>query len=179
MRALILGGAEGMWEEAARARELFTPDLVIATNHAGRDLEGPLDHWASFHVELFPMWIEARRRAGRPDAGTLWSANRRPASCKIPDLRRVANWGGSSGLLAVTVGLELGCTHMVLAGVPLDYTKGHYDNPKPWRDGANYRRGWLKHEPLFRGKVRSLSGWTAELCGRPDPEWLATPAPER
>jgi hypothetical protein len=171
LTALCLGGAAGVWAEAADAKRLFTPDVIIASNHAGRDLEGPLDHWCSFHVELMPAWIAAREAAGRPPAGRLWSVERRFLASTTLDVHRVKNWGGSSGLLAVTVALELGCTHVVLAGTPLDIAAAHYDDPKPWRDAGQYRRAWLAHRTLMTG-VRSMSGWTREILGAPDREWL-------
>ncbi len=168
LTALILGGASGVWEEAAEARRLFTPGLLIATNHAGRDNPEPVDHWVSFHVELFPRWIAERARKGLPPAGQLWTAQRRIATDL--DVRRVANWGGSSGLLAVTVALELGCERIVLCGVPLD-ASAHYDSPESWREFGNYRKAFITRQTQMTA-VRSMSGWTRQLLGAPTGEWL-------
>lgn len=174
LRALVLGGATSLFDDEAAARAMgFEPDILVATNHAGRDREGPVDHWCSFHVELLPMWIAARRAAGRPDAGQLWGCHKRAAPEGL-ELRYAANWGGSSGLLAVTVALELGATHVVLAGVPLTREGEHYDKPGLWRDAGNYRGRWIHRATDMDGRVRSMSGWTAELLGKPDPAWLFT-----
>lgn len=175
MRALVLGGALSLFDDEAEVRAMgFEPDIIVATNHAGRDREGPVDHWCSFHVELFPLWLRQRREAGRPEPGQLWSCHARPAPEGLPRVRKAANWRGSSGLLAVTVALELGATHVVLCGVPLRKEGEHYDKPGLWRDAGNYRKGWVEHAAEMNGRVRSMGGWTEELLGRPDPAWLFT-----
>ena len=176
MRALVLGGALSLQADEERARELgFEPDIIVATNHAGRDREGPVDHWCTFHQELFPMWLKERRAAGRPDPGQLWTCAPapKPKSLDLP-VRRAANWRGSSGLLAVTVALELGASHVVCCGVPLTKEGEHYDKPGLWRDAGNYRAGWIAHADEMAGRVRSMGGWTARIFGEPDAAWLFT-----
>lgn len=144
---------------------------LIAVNHAARDFPGDVDHWATFHADLMPKWIEARRTAGRSPAGALWTGNHRaqPAGLRM---QRTANWGGSSGLLAVSMALTIGCDPIVLCGIPLDHEQGHFDNPKKWRDAVNYRKGWVDHK-IEMANTRSMSGWTRGLLGAPSPEWLA------
>jgi len=172
-RAVVLGGARGVWKELVAARKLFDPDLVIATNHAGRDYDGMLDHWVSFHAELLPKWLQERRAANRPDPGRFWTTKSRVKQPGSPlELHRVENWGGSSGLLAVTVALELRCSHVLLCGVPLTRDGEHYDKGGPWIDASNYRRAWLSRVDEMRGIVRSMSGWTADTLGRPDADWI-------
>ncbi len=73
--------------------------------------------------------------------------------------------------MLVTVGLALGCDRMVLCGVPLDPAEAHYDDDKRWADAGNYRRGWVTHKDEM-SSVRSMSGWTSQLLGAPDREWL-------
>lgn len=176
MRALVLGGAKSVFEDELAARDLgFHPDIIVATNHAGRDRPGRVDHWVSFHKELFPLWLKERRAKGEPDPGALWTCSPGPApeGLDLP-LRRAANWRGSSGLLAVTVALDLGASHIVLCGVPLRKEGEHYDKPGMWRDAGNYRGGWVSNASAMAGKVKSMGGWTAELLGEPGPVWLAT-----
>jgi hypothetical protein len=169
--AVVLGGAEGVWSELEAARHLFTPDIVIATNHAGIDYDGHVDHWVSFHAELLPMWIDKRAAAGRAPAGRYWTVERRMAPATPLELSRVPNWGGSSGLVAVTVALHLQCSHIVCCGVPLDLNVAHYDDPKPWREAGNYRRAWMTYRSQMTA-VRSMSGWTRQILGAPTGEWF-------
>lgn len=170
MKALVIGSAACMPADQAAALELFQPDVIVAVNHAGRDYPGPLDHWASFHPELLPRWIAQRAGSGLPDAGKLWTGHHRACPPHLA-INRVRNWGGSSGLLAACVALEIGADRIVLVGIPLDYTQGHYDDPKPWRDAANYRKAWVSHLDQL-ANVRSMSGYTAEILGKPTKEWI-------
>lgn len=169
--ALILGGACGVWEELAAARALAEPDIIIATNHAGRDLDGPLDHWVSMHAELMPTWTKARADAGRSPAGQLWSANHRPGPMPM---RRIQSPGGSSGLLAVFVGLELRVERMILCGIPLDQRAKHFDDPRerPWQEARQYWNAWDRAKPRIADRVRSMSGYTRQWLGHPTAEWL-------
>jgi len=151
------------------------PWTLVAVNHAAMLYPGPVDHWATFHCELMPRWITERKACGLPDVDSYWTAERRPAPAGI-SWSRAPNWGGSSGLLAVSVALMLGAHKVVCCGIPLDVDQAHFDDPagKPWREGGGYRRGWSEHKHEM-GRVRSMSGWTADLLGRPDADWLAQP----
>lgn len=168
--ALVLGGADTLEADRAAALALFWPDLIIACNHAGRD-EPHVDHWATMHPEQFPRWISDRRNKGHQPAGKLWAARHRilPNHVKAEP---ITSWGGSSGMLCAQVGLELGCTRIVLAGVPMVRNNCHYDSPQVWRDATNYRPAWERRKNEMIGKVRSMSGWTAQLLGVPDASWL-------
>lgn len=170
-RALILGSAACQAADVAAALQLFAPDLVVAVNQAACDWPGELEAWASYHCELFPKWVAEREAAGRPAAKALYTGERRFA---VPGLKikRVPNWGGSSGLLACVVAIDLGVEKGVLCGIPMDAHQGHYYSPgKRWSDGGNYRRGWMtKLDQL--GRFRSMSGLTREWLGAPTKGWL-------
>lgn len=178
--ALILGGARNLFSEIEKAESLFTPDIIIATNHAGVNFARPFDYWCSFHPDKFPDWIERRRKFDRPMPPMLVTARHRRSVVMVltkkTDLgipiRFIDSWGGSSGLLAVTLALGLGCQRVVLAGVPLEKQDAHFDSDKPWLEASKYRAAWLQHVPQMRKRVRSFSGWTAEQLGVVTEEWL-------
>ena len=167
--ALILGGANTLEADFDAALKLFQPDLLIACNHAGRDHPDRIDHWATMHPELFPKWIEARGAAGLPPAGQLWHAKHRISTV---DSQPLQCWGGSSGLLCVTLACDLGCAKIVLAGVPMRQNACHYDNRRIWTEARQYWPAWEASVAKMAGRVRSMSGWTAELLGRPTGDWL-------
>lgn len=176
-RVIALGSAESMEADLAAAAELgVVPGqrgwVLVACNQAGKLWPGAVDHWCSYHGELLPKWIMERGRAGLPPAGEMWTGERR-AIPKGLEVRRAPNWGGSSGLLCVSVALHLGATRVVCCGIPLDVHQGHFTSPgKKWRDGGNYRHGWTNHLDRLKANVRSMSGWTRDLLGAPDREWL-------
>jgi len=83
-------------------------------------------------------------------------------------------WHGSTALFAVYVALALGYEKIVLAGCPLD-SKGHwfYGNEVMGPDwqGKDYQ-AWLELARTEEGnKVRSLSGYTAQIIGLAKEEW--------
>ena len=169
LTALCLGGAATLEADKHSALSLFDPDIIIACNHAGRDEAGRVDHWVTMHPELFPAWTAARAAAGRPAPGRLWRPRHR--KCAL-DAGVLESWGGSSGLLCVQVGLELECTHIVLAGIPMHQNACHYDDKRKWREARQYWPGWERHRPDMIDRVRSVSGWTLQLLGPPTKEWL-------
>jgi len=176
LRALCLGSGACQAEDLGAAASFGIVAgqgwTLIAVNTAAMRWPGPLPHWATFHADHFPQWISKRHDLGLPPAEKLWSADRRVIP-KALDVQIIQNWGGSSGMLAVTVALRLQAEKIVLCGIPLDMYQGHFDrDDKTWVDGGNYRAAWEKQAPKWEGKVRSMSGWTANLLGSPDDEWL-------
>lgn len=180
--ALVLGRATGVWDELAAAKELIgtRPRIIIATKRAGRDYDGPVHEWPSFHPELFSAWIAERARHNRPPAQRLWSA-RSPKVKRMSDYGHEINWldsvGGSSGLLGVQVGFAVNADRMILCGIPMERS-GRYDDDKVWTEAEMYRDHWIKYfedDPSRKDRVRSMSGWTMEQFGFPDLQWLREP----
>ena len=50
---------------------------------------------------------------------------------------------------------------------------GHFFNPEAWRAAEAHHKGWHQALPQIKDRARSMSGWTAELLGKPEAEWLA------
>lgn len=169
--AAVLGGAGGVWEELATLREMMgaSPDIIVATNDAGTVYPGRLDGWATLHHEKLAKWQALR---GRRDyrAFTIKGHWDLDETVEIVPER----WKGSSGLYAAQIALDaFGAGQVVLCGVPLWPTNGHFFSPtKVWPEAELYRRGFKAALPVIRGSVRSMSGWTRELLGGPTPEWL-------
>ena len=169
--ALCLGGAKSVWDDLAAAEALIgdAPRRIVACNFAGIAYPGHLDTWVTLHPELFDGWRADRAQAGRNTDYRQF--------CHQPAGDGVAVVGyqgrGSSGLYMAQVGLqETGCAAAILCGVPMDDTGGHIHWPGAWSQAELYR-------PAFEAakaagwNIRSMGGWTAELFGRPDAEWLA------
>lgn len=161
----------------AAAIAMFEPVCIIATNHAGIHYPGRLDHWVTMHPsdEIrkpgMPTWVKERNAKGYPDAGTLWRPRHRTPGGGL-EMRDCPSYGGGSGLLAVIV-CHLALEYRgVLVGMPMQEERAHFDNPKPWTDCRHYTSAWKRYLPQMHGKVKSMSGWTADLLGRPDGVWL-------
>lgn len=161
MIALILGGAPSVWHELSEASGLIWPrrHIVVAANLAGIALGDRIDGWATEHADELPGWMA--RRQGNDDYRTFTPADVTP------------RWDGSSGLFALQCALfEMGASAAILCGVPMDSGAGHFSVPGPWALTTNYRRAFQAALPEIGGRVRSMSGWTADLLGAPTATWV-------
>jgi len=74
---------------------------------------------------------------------------------------------GSSTLLGVQAAIQvLGYDRIILCGCPLTGKSAKGNGYESFRNGWEPRRGMLTD------RVRSMSGWTAELLGKPTEEWI-------
>lgn len=191
-RAAVLGGAPNVWDDFGVLRAMVGgrwDGLVIVVNDVGVHYPDRVDAWATLHPEKLAeadpdhpggwSWERQRREFGHPGGYTTYARRR-------PDLVHeiVENWGGGSVALyaAGPIAFRLGADRVVLCGCPLD-TSGAFAGSTTSHTVSEhletYRQGWVRR--IERGRepgryltenVRSLSGWTKELLGGPDPAWL-------
>ncbi len=172
---LILGSAASLWSDLADLDDW--PGSVMAVNRAGIYL-GLIDHWVSLHPEQLGVFLAERERAGRAINCTTWCQRGHPGT-RVDVVPQAICCSGSSGLYAVRIALGiLQARCIVLAGMPMDDSPHFYDTAGR-RSGPSfvpYRPEWRRAaRDEFAGRVRSVSGWTADLLGRPDPAWLSVP----
>lgn len=162
MRALVLGGADCLWDDLRALGHWDGP--VVATNDAGVAYPYRIDHWCSLHGDKLPAWRRMREARGLNLDFTTWT---RDVHAEYAD-RTLSGWSsGSSGLFAVGVALHLGAESVVLAGVPMQADRAHFFDRAPWDDVGPYLQAWEARAAQMRGRVFSMSGWTRELLGGP------------
>lgn len=179
--ALVLGGARNVWTDVEAALALSPFDAVVTCNDVTAEWPGRIDAMATLHAEKAGIWIERRRRRGYPDPERVIgheaakAYRRTPAvvtgftSLYLPGQKD----SGSSGLFAVKVALDdLGFDKAVCCGVPMTPGEKHFFDSTAWAGAQAHRKGWNQALPAIKDRVRSMSGWTADLLGRPDKEWL-------
>lgn len=170
MIAIILGGSPAVWTELAAAKAMLGARryVVVAANLAGRDAPNRIDAWVSLHSDLIATW--AADRKGNADF-RAFTPTRHPDALGAEIVAE--RWPGSSGLYAAQVALyEVGASAAILCGVPMDSSAGHFAVPGPWASTTSYRRAFEAALPTIGGRVRSMGGWTSQLFGRPEPEWI-------
>ena len=179
--ALVLGGALSLWSDIRAVEAMIgahwdTVGIVIAVNMAGVHWPGRLDHWVTLHPEFYFAGGNPTPRTGpwkslRLGNSDYWvwtfTGHKHAASVH----RTLSHPGGGSGLLAVHVALRLGCPRIVLAGMPID-AGAHFDRPGKWTAADRFQPEWEADVPKLGGRVRSMSGWSAQLLGRPTAEWI-------
>jgi hypothetical protein len=181
--ALVLGSASTVWADVERALGLGSYDVVLACNDMGAAWPGRLDAHVSLHSNHFGIWLARRRALGHPPARrVVGSAAAFASTPRLPDgiTDHVEHrfpgqtTTGSSGLFAVKFALDdLGCERAVVCGMPLQTAAGHFHNHAPWTSAEVYQAGWREARPHLAGRVRSLGGWTAELLGTADAEFVS------
>lgn len=178
-RALVVGRADGVYEEYAAVLRLFTPDDILLVGSTGIAFPDRIDHWVSFHSNCFDRWTDERARRGLPAARHFWGGmyKKRPLAPRTRHpIQYIECNGGSSGLMAVLVAVrKLRADRTVLVGVPMDAAACKIDTPRePWAEADQYWPAWKEHEALLLGRVRSLSGRTKDMLGAPDVAWLSS-----
>lgn len=183
MKTLIVGGAACVWDDVAQAREFGPYDQIIVLNHMIRYWVGRIDIFATLHPELLWVW-SAERNARGMEKPKLVAAHTNNASVGRPnaypvDIYTDYRWSGMSGsgtssLFGVKVAIERWPeSRIVLCGCPMDAQAGSFTGAGRWSDPASYREAWKIALPRIEGQVRSVSGWTADLLGKPTKEWVS------
>ena len=88
-------------------------------------------------------------------------------------------WNGTTANLGIKIGIALGYTRIVLAGIPMDDSGNWYapllpeDDIKKNKDHRSHLWKWneIASRPISR-LLRSMSGNTAELLGKPTEDWV-------
>ncbi len=167
--AIIVGGAETVDKEVEEAKALcrqvgIEPIFLVINDKISLF---PGECWAvSLHPDKLLGWLDQRRRNGHPVPQQIWS-HRATRSVS----HNTKDWGGSSGLFATKIARENGML-VLLCGVPMTVEAQHFLRHVRWVACHAFRRAWERHRAELAPYVRSFSGWTEELFGRPDEAFL-------
>lgn len=180
--ALILGGAACVYDDVEAALALGRFDGVLTCNAVTVRWPGRIDAAVSLHPDRWGIWIGQRDRKGlrRPDriVGQVEALNWPKLPDCITEHLEIRFPGqvhtGSSSLFALKVALiDLGFDRAVLCGAPMTESGGHIVDGPVWPGAHHYHPAWREALPQIKDRVRSMSGWTADLLGSPDAEFLA------
>lgn len=173
---IILGSAP-CWEADLASARVFAPDWpVVAVNGVGTLYLDRIEAWCSIHGRDLMKWVPMREeRGGNTDYAGYGNFTDREESGNIIRWNR-PNSGGSSGLHAVELAMEIGYEKIILCGMPLDGQQRVRSLDGIAVEGvcayASYQDGWNKLLPEMHGRVRSMSGWTKGLLGKPTKGWI-------
>lgn len=172
---IALGGADSVWRDLDQAKALLGDIryVVGACNDAGVTYEGDLEIWATLHPEKLKKWVDLKNFYQPASVVTSFYTHRPHRTLDFPVTIRPEYRPGSSGMYLVDCSLAKGFERVVLCGMPMDPVP-HYFDKKNWDYAKNYREAWVSAKTEYAGKVRSMSGWTRDLLGGPDSEWLRT-----
>jgi hypothetical protein len=127
-------------------------------------------YFATYHPSEIEMAKERRAKAGGNTDYMVISHQQHPETATGRDLVDLIipcePPSGSSALLGVLAGIQLGYEKIIICGCPLTGT-----NDKGY-DYANFRVGWTAKLNEIKDKTRAMSGFTKELLLPPDVAWL-------
>jgi hypothetical protein len=184
---LITGDGHTLPNDVRHFESLNIPHDVYCVNRSMLFFERPITHWGAVDSEesvWFSMHLNKKikpkgHRVIRHGVGRFpvahdvhWRA------INFNEMNPIAKhlWTGNSSLLAILSAIVMDYKRIVLAGIPLD-TGPHWYQPKgtqgPNWVGMVYRQ-WmdLKMERPEAERIRSLSGYSAFIFGKPTKEWL-------
>ena len=159
---VLIGAAPCTHQDYAQLKLLGLPehDILIVGANVENYEQYDAKYFATYHPEcLYAMKkrpfivISNRQERGMVDV-ILPLAEKEPT--------------GSSALLGALFGIEEGYDKLILCGCPL---QGKSETKKGYPYSA-FWKGWQFHFNDVKGKTKSMSGWTAELLGKPTKEWI-------
>ena len=182
--ALITGDGRTFPADLKEFLSWDIPHDVMAMGRSLNAYPGRVMHWANVDSYEAIWWAEhlpLKNNGKMPIRHTLGEHRGFDVDWEIVDeiiFEKGDNslWYGSSSLFAAYACLALGYTRIVLAGCPLD-SKGwwffHESEVGPRWQGECFM-AWLEFAKNGgQEKVRSLSGYTAQIIGKPEKEWLS------
>lgn len=170
-----------MWSDLSEALNLavsqgYKPRMA-ALNYAGIFVP-VLDHWFITRPDLVSYFAVMREnmcpertmsgvRVATPGVPVM------PRMCETHEYFAIPT-KGTIAMFAVKVLSSLGYGKIILAGVPLDDKTGYFFRA-PWETfwmSDATRPHWEEMAEKLRPQVRSMSGYTSELLGKPNKGWL-------
>jgi hypothetical protein len=170
------------WYKIAEGVVLYD---TMCLNYSAMVCPHPIQHFAAGDAHMPDM---RRVAESLPKEVTKHAWN---PGCTGFDVRWLRNgrggWNGTSANLAFKIGLALDYTRIILAGCPMDNSGNWYKKMVPEKDvkaNKDHRHHlwkWMELACRPIGKfLKSMSGNTADLFGKPTREWLLhIPDPEK
>ncbi len=174
--AIVLGGSERVWDDAARAQRFCVENTLepewFATNDMIALFQSPIVA-VTLHPDKLSNWLLRRRNDGLPAPTRVYSHNggdnQRKPNCNIT--HRITDWGGSVGMFGYVAARDMGHDRVILCGVPMT-SDNHFVRKSKWIAVSAFTRQWENKKTEMLPHCRSLSGgMTGTMLGEPTAEW--------
>lgn len=146
---------------------------MLCVNDVAMHFPGPLKHLFSNNASFLKHWVNARR----DQFVRMWGPVGITHSCQKGAM---VHWpwsgAGTSSLGATYTALALGYSEVILCGIPLDDSGHYFETPEtessfakqvPLKGNGDVKYWQKARDEVFMGKVKSMSGRTADLLGMP------------
>jgi hypothetical protein len=170
---LVIGSGTGVWEDLRQCDQRHGDQDRLAVNDMMTYYPGRLQHGVSLHTDKLPGWTFGQYYRGAKAGWPPMQVHSHQPSDQVQHVWPLTREGGTSGLFGVLIGLLMGYERIILAGIPCDDSPRFFD--PPWQLHTQFgletvHQEWLRVRdgvPLFKERVRSLSGNTAKWLGKP------------
>jgi hypothetical protein len=177
---LIIGDGKNVLEDIGNWYDIGEGIVeydTMCVNYSAMICPHDFEHFAAGDSHMNDMQAMARS-VGEKVVKHAWN----PRAVMF-DIRWVRNgrggWNGTSGNLAMKIGLAFDYTRIVLAGCPMDNSGNWYssqipeDDEKSNKDHRHHLWKWMEISLRPIGRfIKSMSGNTRDLFGEPTREWL-------
>lgn len=175
---LIVGDATDVMSDVSRFLEICPSGFdTMCINYSAKLIPWEIQHFIAGDSHMEDMQRMAQQL---PDGCLKHCWNPQSIGFNIRWLRNGrTGWNGTTANLGIKIGIALGYTRIILAGIPMDNSGNWYsgvipaDDVKQGKDHRNHLWKWseIASRPVSR-LLRSMSGNTADLLGEPTTEWI-------
>ena len=170
---IVVGAAPGALEDVntflARRVENGAPkDAGVDFMIIGMDaafFPTPVKYLATYHPSDIEEAHKRREAAGLNTDYTIIAHQQ--YKDKVSLIIPCQSPSGSSALLGVLAGIKYGYRKIIVCGCPLIGVNAKGNKYE------SFQKGWTAKINEIKNVTRSMSGWTMELLGAPDVEWLS------
>lgn len=173
MIAVVVGGAETVWTEVEQARKLCAEAGQAIQFYITNDMIAAFPESAigvTLQHHKLGKWMDGRIKNGHPPLVEMWcyKPHSLVTNCAVDE-------GGSVGMYSARIAqVQHHHRRILLCGVPMIKTFGHFVRQRPWDACDIFKQAWKRQLPYLKPCVRSFSGWTAQQLGTPDREFVTT-----
>ena len=171
---LVIGSGACVWEDLRHYDQQHGDQDRMAINDMIGYYPGRLNHGATLHSDKLPGWTFGQYHLTAKGGWPPMQVHSHQKTDQVKHVWPLTRDGGVSGQFAAIIGLLMGYSGVILAGIPCDASPRFFDPPwqmHPQMGLETVFQEWMRlHEavPLARECIRSLSGRTKELFGAPD-----------
>ena len=174
---LIVGDGTGVFDDLEAFLDFGVKFDTMCINYSKEAVPWPIQHFIAGDSHMKDMQ-DVARSLGPEVIKHCWNPNSRAF-----DVRWVRNgrggWNGTTANLGIKIGVLLDYLRIILAGIPMDDSGNWYapylpkNDVKQNKDHRHHLWKWteIASRPLAHF-IRSMSGNTMDLFGRPTKEWL-------
>jgi len=174
---LIVGDATGVFDDLEQFLDFGVRFDTMCINYSAEVVPWPIQHFIAGDSHMPDMQAQAKLL----DSSVIkhcWNPSSRGFNVRWIRNGR-GGWNGTTANLGIKIAVILDYLRIVLAGVPMDASGNWYapylpDNDiKQNKDHRHHLWKWteIASRPLAHF-IRSMSGNTMDLFGRPTKEWL-------